>query len=89
MKNFNYTRISTASLAHRKVRKVLQQEYLRPLCSLWLNFFLDIRSRYLFSWNDILGIDCDRFIEVLKNHYNIYNMNRYNIKKVDDSTAQS
>lgn len=28
--------------------------------------YLDFTSRYLFSWNDILGIDCDRFIEFLK-----------------------
>ncbi len=39
MKNFDNTRISTASLTHRKVRKAVQHEPLRSLCSPWLNLF--------------------------------------------------
>jgi hypothetical protein len=48
--------------------------------------YLDFANRYLFNWNDILGIDFDRFIEFLKNRYNIGNISREKIKKVDDST---
>ena len=50
--------------------------------------YLDFANKYLFNWNDILGIDCDRFIEFLKNRYNIGDISREKIKKLNDSTIR-
>lgn len=48
--------------------------------------FLDFANKFLFSWNDILGNDCDRFIEFLKMRYNFGGVGKDKIKKIDDST---